>query len=263
MKFSLCDINPKFLAANAEALRAQGVDVSKLGLVAKTAKLGQQAANGAADMALMMGAKKTRKTLAESRMEMANGKTITAKGEAKGAVRGLAGKQIGMIVSDDPMKLGEPVFIGADYASKPDETKKFLFIDEVAHWSGEPVKFTIPGTPMGKPRMTQRDKWAKRDVVLRYRDWADGARAAAPADLPARPLRVNWTAYLPMPASWSKKKRASHFGMLHRAKPDRDNIDKAVLDALWPDDSCISCGSIAKFWEDELGPRLEVEVFSS
>lgn len=50
--------------------------------------------------------------------------------------------------------------------------------------------------------------------------------------------------------------------MLHRAKPDRDNIDKALLDALFNDDSGIASGLIEKRWDDGNGPRIEA-VFSS
>lgn len=45
------------------------------------------------------------------------------------------------------------------------------------------VRFVVPGTPIGKPRMTQRDKWRvgpkARPCVQRYRDWADAIRQAA------------------------------------------------------------------------------------
>ena len=38
--------------------------------------------------------------------------------------------------------------------------------------SGQPsFDFTMRGDPMGKPRMTQRDKWQKRPVVVRYRQY--------------------------------------------------------------------------------------------
>jgi Holliday junction resolvase RusA-like endonuclease len=127
--------------------------------------------------------------------------------------------------------------------------------------AGEPVRFTIHGEPMGKPRMTQRDKWAKRPVVLRYRAFADHARASAPIDLPPFPESVSWTAYLPLPDSWSQKKKGAHAGRLHQSKPDRDNIDKAILDALWESDSCIAHGVVEKRWDDGKGPRIELTVY--
>jgi len=38
--------------------------------------------------------------------------------------------------------------------------------------------FTVPGKPIGKPRMTQSDVWKEREVVLAYREYADKVRAA-------------------------------------------------------------------------------------
>lgn len=120
--------------------------------------------------------------------------------------------------------------------------------------------FTIHGAPLGKPRMTQRDKWKKRPCVMRYREWADRARAAAPKDMTQDPVSVDWTAYLPMPASWSAKKRASMTGQLHRQKPDSDNISKAIFDALFKNDCGIATGSFRKCWDDGNGPRINVAV---
>lgn len=123
-----------------------------------------------------------------------------------------------------------------------------------------PCRFTIPGAPMGKPRMTQRDKWAKRPAVLRYRAWADSARAAAPADMPKTPVRVDWIAFIAMPASWSKKRKLAMEGKDHQAKPDRDNIDKAVLDSLWAQDSCVAKGLIEKRWCWAGEERIEITI---
>ena len=114
---------------------------------------------------------------------------------------------------------------------------------------------------MGKPRMTQRDKWMKRECVVRYRSWADKARAAAPKTLNPKPTSVSWTAYISMPASWIQKKKDAMRGQLHQSKPDRDNIDKGVLDALWESDSCIATGTIEKRWDDGKGARIEITVF--
>lgn len=122
--------------------------------------------------------------------------------------------------------------------------------------------FVIHGDPMGKPRQSRSDKWKKRDCVVRYRSWADSAREQAPRNLIKDPVEVNWTAYLPMPKSWSKKKKLEMAGKPHRTKPDRDNIDKALLDALWSEDQGIAKGAIEKRWDDGCGPRLIVEVYS-
>ncbi|MCR6656642.1 MAG: RusA family crossover junction endodeoxyribonuclease [Opitutus sp.] len=122
-------------------------------------------------------------------------------------------------------------------------------------------RFVIQIAPMGKPRMTRRDKWAKRPCVVEYFAYADALRAACPGIHPA-PTSVSWTAYFPMPTSWSQKKQAAMAGKLHRSKPDRDNVDKGILDALWEQDSCIARGSLLKLWDDGKGPRIELTVES-
>ena len=121
-------------------------------------------------------------------------------------------------------------------------------------------KFTIPGVPLGKPRMTRRDQWKKRRCVVRFRAWADVARASAPKDLTTDPLTVSWTAFLPLPPSWSKAKSEAHRGTLHRKKPDRDNIDKGILDALFKSDCGVADGTLVKRWDDGKGPRIEIHV---
>lgn len=117
--------------------------------------------------------------------------------------------------------------------------------------------FRIPIEPMGKPRQTRSDKWRKRDCVLRYRSFADQIRAACAGAMPA-PVYVGWTCYYTMPASWSQKKRAAHTGKLHQAKPDRDNTDKGILDALIEADQCVAVGSLVKRWDDGNGARIEL-----
>lgn len=126
-----------------------------------------------------------------------------------------------------------------------------------------PVTFRV--VPMGKPRMTQRDRWKKRDVVVRYHAFKDQLRAHL-VEMPhlrrllesGTVFGLSWTAYLPMPESWPKKRKAQMTGELHQAKPDRDNIDKALLDALFTEDSGIATGRIEKRWDDGKGPRIEI-----
>jgi Holliday junction resolvase RusA-like endonuclease len=123
------------------------------------------------------------------------------------------------------------------------------------------TEFTSVGDPMGKPRMTQRDRWMKRDVVLRYRDYCDRLREAAPNGLQTADVyAVDVIAYIAMPESWSKKKKAEMLGSLHRQKPDWDNIGKAVCDALWEDDSMIGDGRTRKFWCNEGEQRTVVRA---
>lgn len=120
-------------------------------------------------------------------------------------------------------------------------------------------KIVFRGDPIGKPRMSQRDKWQKRPCVLAYRKFADEMRAAAGQVAPgAQGLRV--TAYISMRNMWNEKKRLSLDGQPHRTKPDCDNILKAVADALFDNDATIWVATIIKFWCQEGNQRLEIEI---
>lgn len=102
-----------------------------------------------------------------------------------------------------------------------------------------------PIIPMGKPRMTRADKWKKRPEVMRYRAFCDEVRLRG-VTLPESGAHVTFV--LPMPASWSKKKRQQHYGQPHQAKPDCDNMLKALMDALYEDDAHIWDCRITKVW---------------
>ncbi|WP_334254054.1 RusA family crossover junction endodeoxyribonuclease [Mannheimia indoligenes] len=100
-------------------------------------------------------------------------------------------------------------------------------------------------TPMGKPRMTRSDKWKQRPEVLRYREFKDEVRLNK-VSLPESGYHITFV--LPMPKSWSKKKKAEMDGKPHQQKPDKDNLEKALLDALFDDDCRIWDGRVSKVW---------------
>lgn len=51
-----------------------------------------------------------------------------------------------------------------------------------------------------------------------------------------------------MPPSWSDKKRSAMNGKPHQQKPDKDNLEKALLDAIFDDDSRVWDGRVTKVW---------------
>lgn len=127
--------------------------------------------------------------------------------------------------------------------------------------NSESKRFTINQQPIGKPRMTQRDKWAKRPAVIRYRQWADEAREQIQhITLPGEPISLTIRAYFAMPQSWSNRKRVELAGKPHRSKPDWDNVAKAIQDIFWTNDQMVAEGHVQKFWDDGGGARVEVEV---
>ena len=103
-------------------------------------------------------------------------------------------------------------------------------------------------TPMGKPRMTRADKWKKRPEVLRYRAFCGEVRRQG-VELPESGSHV--TFIIPMPASWSKRKRAEFNGKPHQAKPDFDNMMKALMDAIYEDDAHIWDSRVTKLWGEK------------
>lgn len=126
------------------------------------------------------------------------------------------------------------------------------------------MRLTIPGKIMGAPRQTQRDRWKKRDVVERYHTVRDiikfeVIRQVGKLPDPLQIQQFNWVAYIQMPASWSEKKKARSIGRLHRVKPDKDNIEKTLTDAMFKNDQGIAWGTGGKVWCDS-NPRVEVTI---
>lgn len=109
-------------------------------------------------------------------------------------------------------------------------------------------------TPVGKPRQTQSDRWKQRPVVMRYRAFADELRLKYREDLPDS---IILRFYLPMPPSWSAKKKAEMLGKPHQQKPDFDNLAKSVCDALKKEDSTIWRCLVEKYWDVEGGIEIE------
>lgn len=131
------------------------------------------------------------------------------------------------------------------------------------------ITFTVPGEPRGKgrPRFSKtghaytdsETRAYENKIIAYYRKscgafrWRDEAFVA-----------VSITAYLPIPKSVSKAKAAAMDSgdILPSRKPDVDNIEKAVLDALngvaYKDDSRVCRTSCAKFYGVE--PRIDITI---
>ena len=124
------------------------------------------------------------------------------------------------------------------------------------------IVFTYRGKVVAKPRMTQSDKWQKRPRVTQF--WvfkANILQAALEAGFVPETstiLKLRFVAYIAIPASWSKKKRAERIGAIHDAKPDTSNILKGLEDTLAEDDSKIFAVAGEKYWDDDNGERVEI-----
>jgi Holliday junction resolvase RusA-like endonuclease len=94
--------------------------------------------------------------------------------------------------------------------------------------------------------MVASDKWKKRPCVEQYWEYKDRLRGLFDAgDLPIPYFLIF---VIPMPKSWSKKKRNKLKSKPCESTPDRDNLDKAFLDALFESDAHIYDGRTLKVW---------------
>lgn len=84
--------------------------------------------------------------------------------------------------------------------------------------------------------------------MLRYRAFRDEVRLHH-VQIP-RPFH-HVIFVLEMPRSWSKAKRLAMEGQLHDQKPDRDNLEKALLDSVYGEDQHVADGRVTKLWGSE------------
>lgn len=140
-----------------------------------------------------------------------------------------------------------------------------------------PIIFFAPCTPKGQPRV----KACRRGAFTRVYtpDTADGFKDAV--QLAAKhamwnhsprplfgdnPVRVDWECVFPRPKSHftAKGQIKATAPKWHIQTPDRDNLDKAILDALtavqmWHDDRQACSGMLIKRWA-ALGEASGVQI---
>ena len=106
-------------------------------------------------------------------------------------------------------------------------------------------------TPTTKPRMTQKDKWKGRACVLKFFRFRDRVKELG-ITIPDSRSHVIFV--VPMPESWSDKKKhafnaSAHQGALDKTvKNDLDNLQKALFDSMFKDDSHIWDVRMSKIW---------------
>lgn len=99
--------------------------------------------------------------------------------------------------------------------------------------------------PIGKPRMTQRDKWKPSLATSRYRAYKDELNWLFKDTIPDQ---LDVTFNIEMPKSWSEKKKTKMDGTPHQQKPDIDNLVKGLLDALCEEDAYVFRVNAVKYW---------------
>lgn len=157
------------------------------------------------------------------------------------------------------------------------------------------LRFTIPGEPRGKARPRSTAKVIYRngqpEAILTVHSDPDMRRLETeilrvfrdrfPDHQPwTGPVMLRFTAVFPVPISWPKKLQAAAMTgkLYHTSVPDKDNIEKLLVDALtppqakrgathtvspagfaWVGDSQVQGGGVKRYGQ---APRLEVELTS-
>lgn len=135
------------------------------------------------------------------------------------------------------------------------------------------ITFTVPGAPIGKPRHRSfKDKagnirtYQPETAVNRENFIKMIALQYAP-DVPLNgPLSLCVVFFVPIPASWSEKKKemALCTKLYPAKKPDLDNMVKLVKDALnsiiWIDDKQIVGLNASKFYSDKPETQIMIQT---
>jgi len=109
------------------------------------------------------------------------------------------------------------------------------------------MRFVI--NPQPKPRMTHKGRFSPK--AKRYYAYSDELRTLCLAMRFELGETFHVVFNMPMPKSWSQKKRNAMRGEPHKSRPDLSNLLKAVEDILMEEDSCIYTVVAQKKWADE------------
>jgi len=112
-------------------------------------------------------------------------------------------------------------------------------------------------TPVAKPRMTQSDRWKKRPATTKYWQFKDEVLKLG-IKVPEAGSHI--TFYMPMPDSWSKKKKSQFDKQPHQNRKDVDNLLKALLDCIYTDDACVWDVRITKRWAYEGSIEIILDI---
>jgi Holliday junction resolvase RusA-like endonuclease len=140
--------------------------------------------------------------------------------------------------------------------------------------SKEKRKIVLKISPMTHVRATQNDRWFFRikrsdlrpaglkrlERLEKYNEYKIGLSAEAKRNnfTPCE-IGMGITFFIPVPKSWSQKKKKLHHGQFHNAKPDIDNILKSFFDSLLSEDKKIChLTHISKRWVNHEQGWIEV-----
>lgn len=126
------------------------------------------------------------------------------------------------------------------------------------------IHLRIPGEPVAKqrPRFSRGRTYTPQKTLDAEERIAAIARLAGVEPMEG-PLRMTVRAIYEPPKSWSKRKRQAAMGEWKETRPDRDNIEKLVADALngiaYADDAQIVTGRTEKMYGQENATIIRIE----
>lgn len=147
-----------------------------------------------------------------------------------------------------------------------------------------PITFRVHGLPKGQPRPRAFARKMGDKYVARVFDagtaeeWkgliATAAKPVTPAAPLVGPVFVRTLYIFPRPnshyvASNSCRPLRADAPSWHTGKPDRDNLDKALLDALtqlggfWRDDAQVCAGEVKKIYGPQPGAIVEIRALTA
>jgi len=121
-------------------------------------------------------------------------------------------------------------------------------------------KILINPQTASRPRVTRKGTFYPKAYTEFKRDFPRllGARKLLSGALM---MRISFT--IPIPKSWTKKKKTEMMGKYHTQTPDIDNLEKAVMDAMngyfYKDDSQIAVMMSYKRWGEVGSIEFQIE----
>ena len=116
--------------------------------------------------------------------------------------------------------------------------------------------------PVSKPRMTRADRWKKRQSVLKFFAFRDAVRQSSAWKtlelLDMDSFKIVF--HVPMPKSWSKKKKTHYDGKPHQQTPDLDNFLKAWKDSVYEEDAIVWNVEATKLWTSGPGYIMVIKT---
>lgn len=105
-------------------------------------------------------------------------------------------------------------------------------------------------TPCPAPRQTRKDKFDPSPAVRKYHAFRDEVGYKIKS-LPEEFFHVVFM--MPIPKSWTKKRKKQMHGTPHKSTPDKDNMEKALIDAVYRniDDSHVWNTASTKIWAND------------